>query len=209
MQRLLLFSSHEGEQVLAQCTVLVRTPQLHLCPAVHARERDKRTSIQASAQRSQVYDSGTENSVSSASHSRSTEKLVDVDERQKAWKCWIRRCRCRREKQVQHPQEFITLLEKVLCQAHLTLEAQRDLSRCAHTNENRAETHEAYRRYIPNVKEYRLNIKKFGITKNYEQMKQPEDTRQPSQDSLKRNFIRKSTGIRYYLEQDPRCICRR
>ena len=33
VQRLLSFSSHDGEQVLAQCTILVRTPQLHLCPS--------------------------------------------------------------------------------------------------------------------------------------------------------------------------------
>ena len=155
VQRLLLFSHHQGEQASAQCAIPVGTSQPH------------------------------------ARHRKST--------RDKAGECWLRRCSCRTEKHVQLLQEFITLTEKVLCQAHLTFEAQGDLSRCTHTNGNRAETQEAYRRHIPQEKEYGPSIKKFGITSNYEQIKQSKEKRQPYQDSLKRNitrdFILKSKGI--------------
>ena len=61
---------------------------------------------------------------------------------------------------------------------------------------------------IAQVKEYGLNNKKFEITKQYEQMKQPKEKRQPYQDSLKRNIIRdyflRSKGIRNCLRQDLR-----
>ena len=59
---------------------------------------------------------------------------------------------------------FATLIQKVLCQAHLTFEAQGDLLRCTNMNENRAETQGSYRRDIPREKEYAPNIKKFGIS---------------------------------------------
>ena len=55
-------------------------------------------------------------------------------------------------------------LQKVLGQAHLTLEAQGGLSRHAHTNGHRAKTQETYRRHIPQEKGYGPRIKKFGIT---------------------------------------------
>ena len=152
----------------AQCTILARTSQLHLCLRKWMRD--------------------------------------------KALECWIHHCSRRTEKQVQPLQEFITPLEKVLCQAHLTFEARGDVSRYAHTNGNRAETQEAQRRHIPQVKGKGLNIKKFEITYSYEQVKQPKENRQPYQDSLKLNFIRdcslKSKDIRYHLKHDLRCIYR-
>ena len=46
--------------------------------------------------------------------------------RDKEWECWRHSCSCRRQKQVQRPQEFITP-QKDLCQAHLTFEVQGDL----------------------------------------------------------------------------------
>ena len=46
-----------------------------------------------------------------------------------------------------------------------------------HTNGNRAEIQEAYRRHIPQVKEHGPSIKKLDITYNYEQLKQPKESR--------------------------------
>ena len=46
-----------------------------------------------------------------------------------------------------------------------------------HTNGNRAEVQEAYRRHIPQVKEHGPSIKKLDITYNYEQLKQPKESR--------------------------------
>ena len=60
--------------------------------------------------------------------------------RGKASECWLHRCSCRREKQVQSLREFSTLQEKVLCRACHTFQARRNLLRCTHTNGSRAET---------------------------------------------------------------------
>ena len=81
-QRLLLFTMHQGGQVVAQHTVLVRTPQLQLCLRKWMKD--------------------------------------------KASEGWLHRWSCRRENQMHSLQEFITRLEKVPCQAHLTFEAQGD-----------------------------------------------------------------------------------
>ena len=124
----------------------------------------------------------------------------------KAWECWLHCCSRRTAKQVQPLQEIIAPLEKVLCQAHLTLEAQGDLSGYTHTNGHRAMTQETYRRHIPQEKGYGPRIKKLGITWNCEQINQPKENMQLCQDSLKRNIIRnyflKSKGIRYCPKQD-------
>ena len=53
--------------------------------------------------------------------------------RDKACECWLHRCSCSRENQVQLQQEFVTLTDKVLCQARLTLKAQGALLRFTHT----------------------------------------------------------------------------
>ena len=47
----------------------------------------------------------------------------------KAPEGWLHRCSCRREKQVQSLQEFVTPLEKVVCHAHHTFRAQGNLLR--------------------------------------------------------------------------------
>ena len=61
---------------------------------------------------------------------------------------------------------------------------------------------------LPQVKEYRLNIKKFGITPNYDHKKQFKDNMKPYQDSRKwkviwENFLR-SKRIRYSQKKNLR-----
>ena len=69
-------------------------------------------------------------------------------------------------------QGFITLQEKILRHIHLTVRAQGDLLQHTHTNGSRAETQDAYRRDISQVKEYELNNRKSEISSNSEQMNQ-------------------------------------
>ena len=71
-----------------------------------------------------------------------------------------------------------------------TFEARRELARYTHTNGNRAEAQEVYKRHIPQVTECRLNSKEFEIAENNEQMKQPKEKKQLYQDSPKQNLIR-------------------
>ena len=102
--------------------------------------------------------------------------------------------------------------EKVQCQAQLTFEARGDLLRHTHTDGNRAETQDVFRREIPQVTGYELNGKKFEITEDSEKTKQPKEKTQLYQDSLERNIIRdylsRSKGIRYCPTHDRRWICR-
>ena len=108
--------------------------------------------------------------------------------RDTAWECWLHHCLCSIGKQVQPLQEFISPIEKVLCQARLTLKALGDLSRCTHTDGNRAEIQDAYRRHIPHVQEKRSEHQEVRDHPQIRQMKQPKEKRQPHRDSLKAEF---------------------
>ena len=109
-------------------------------------------------------------------------------------------------------QGFITLQEKILRHVHLTVRAQGDLLQHTHTNGSRAETQDAYRRDISQVKEYELNNRKSEISSNSEQMNQSNENWQLHQNSLNRNFTRdyflKSKEIRYSQKQNLREICK-
>ena len=48
----------------------------------------------------------------------------------RVWECWFHRCLCRRGRQVQLHQEFITPTENNLCQVHHTFHSWRNLWRC-------------------------------------------------------------------------------
>lgn len=109
VQRLHLFSYHQGEQVSVRRFILVRTSQPRLC---------LRKSMTDEASEGRLH-----------------------------------RCLRRRWKQVKPLEEFVTLIKIVLC-----------LLRYTHTNGNRAETQEAYKRHIPQEKAYSPSIKNFGIT---------------------------------------------
>ena len=103
-------------------------------------------------------------------------------------------CPYRREKEVQSLHEFVTLSEKFMSSA------------------NRAETQEAYRRHIRQVKEYEMKSSRFEIIYIYEQTNQSKENKQAYQDCLKRNFIRdyfmNSKGNRSFLRHELKWICR-
>ena len=60
--------------------------------------------------------------------------------------------------------------------------------------------------HFPQVKEYGLNISELRDHLKYDQMKQPQENRQPYEESLMRNLLRdyflRSKGIRYHVKQD-------
>ena len=105
------------------------------------------------------------------------------------------------------PAKIVILMEKVLRQAHLTIQSWRTLWRCTRTNGHRAGTHKVHMSLIPQVQEYLPSITKFGITKNYEQMKQPNGKRQPCQtlrSGIPHDYFLKNKGIRYCPKHDLR-----
>ena len=97
--------------------------------------------------------------------------------RHTAWECCLHHCSCRREKQVQPRQAFITLLEKKFHVTLITPSMRGETCRDVLTQtENRAGTQKANRSPFPQENEYSWSIKKFGITSRYEETKQPNVT---------------------------------
>ena len=85
----------------------------------------------------------------------------EVDGRQSIGRLAPTAAHCRREKQVQSLPEFITLHGNLPCHVHHTFQAWRNLLQHTDTNGSRAETREAYRRNISQVKELDLNHEKL------------------------------------------------
>ena len=117
----------------------------------------------------------------------------------KALEGWLHRCSCSREKQVQSPQGFVTLQEKIPRHIHLTLRAQGDLLQHTHTHKRKSsrDTRSVQERHLTSE---RIRSQQQEV-RDFLKFRTDEAVGKLYQNSLKRSFIRdcslKSKEIRF------------
>ena len=133
--------------------------------------------------------------------------------RDKTWECWLHRCFRQKREASAAPARIYHSNKECSLVTLITHSSQKKTCGDALTHTEIESRPKNFKRVVfRKRKNVRRASRGLGILLNYEQMRQPEDKRQPCQNSVKRNIIRdyflRSKGIRSRPKHDLTWVCK-